>query len=307
MNDFNNGTNMLKTAAETAKKNIMNIEKTIYWMEPQIIELFLKKINNSKVNIKLPSGIRLWLPRSVKNQNIQKSIFNKEGLEELILEINNDLKDGKIIGYQIEIPRPLTKIIPISDVPPEGHAVALVINPIKKRIIYHDSTGFGIPQELKIIFNKCFKNYTVVDYHDKSQFTEKSDGSCSYLSLLNIYYRILDELDKQPDTELDFSAFAGKDYKSDTRSEKFREYLWKKFEGILLQTELNKMKAKQKESEQKNQKIVLSLGKKIKPAELDDQDYELYKDPEFEPWVENLAKSLKSQNDFIRLDTVYQK
>ncbi len=306
MNDFNNGTDMLKTATETAKRNIMNIKNTTYDIEPQIIKLFLEKINNSKVDIKLTGNSRLWLARSVKNQNIQKSIFNKEGLEELILKINNDLKDGKIIGYQIDIPRPLTKIIPISD-GPLGHAVALVINPIKKRIIYHDSTGFDIPQELKIVFDKCFKDYTVVDYHDKSQFTEKHDGSCSYLSLLNIYYRILDELDKQPDTELDFSAFAGKDYKSDTRSEKFREYLWKNFKGILLQTELNNIKEKQKESEQKNQKTVLSFGKKITPAELDDQDYELYKDPKFESWVENLAKSLNSQNNFTRLDIDYQK
>ena len=307
MNDFNNGTNMLKTAAETAKRNIMNIEKAIYWIGPQIIELFLKKINNSKVDIKQTHNTQLWISRSVKNQNVKKSVFNKEGLEKLILEINNDLKDGKIIGYQIEIPRPLTKIIPISDFP-NGHAVALVINPIKKRIIYHDSTGFGIPQELKIIFNKCFKNYTIVDYHDKSQFTEKKDNSCSYLSLLNIYYRILDELDKQPDTELDFSAFAGKDYKSDTRSEKFREYLWKNFEGILLQTELNNIKEKQKEFEPKNQKTVFSFEKTTPPpAELDDQDYELYKDPKFESWVENLAKSLNSQNDFARLNTGYQK
>lgn len=305
MNDFNNGTDMLKTAAETAKRNIMNIETT-YSIEPQIIELFLKKINNSQVDIKLTGNSRLWLARSVKNQNVKKSVFNKEGIEKFILEINNDLKDRKIIGYQIDIPRPLTKIIPISDVP-NGHAVALVINPIKKRIIYHDSTGFDIPQELKIVFDKCFKDYTVVDYHDKSQFTEKHDNSCSYLSLLNIYYRILDELDKQPDTELDFSAFAGKDYKSDTRSEKFREYLWKNFEGILLQTELNNIKEKQKEFEQKNQKTVLSFGKKITPAELDDQDYELYKDPEFEFWVENLAKSLNSQNNFTRLDIDYQK
>lgn len=305
MNDFNNGTNMLKTAAETAKRNIMNIEKAIYWIGPQIIELFLKKINNSKVDIKQTYNTQLWISRSVKNQNVRKSVFNKEGLEKLILEINNDLKDGKIIGYQIEIPRPLTKIIPISDAP-HGHAVALVINPIKKRIIYHDSTGFSIPQELKIIFNKCFKNYTIVDYHDKSQFTEKKDNSCSYLSLLNIYYRILDELDKQPDTELDFSAFAGKDYKSDTRSEKFREYLWKNFEGILLQTELNNIKEKQKEFEPKNQKTVFSFGKPT-PAELDDQDYELYKDPKFESWVENLAKSLNSQNNFTRLDIDYQK
>jgi hypothetical protein len=306
MNDFNNGTDMLKTAAETAKRNITNIENTTYSIEPQIIELFLKKINNSKVDIKLTGNSRLWLARSVKNQNVKKSVFNKEGIEKFILEINNDLKDGKIIGYQIDIPRPLTKIIPISDAP-HGHAVALVINPIKKRIIYHDSTGFDIPQELKIVFDKCFKDYAVVDYHDKSQFTEKHDNSCSYLSLLNIYYRILDELDKQPDTELDFSAFAGKDYKSDTRSENFREYLWKNFEGILLQTELNNIKEKQKEFEQKNQKTVLSFGKKITPAELDDQDYELYKDPEFEFWVENLAKSLNSQNNFTRLDIDYQK
>ena len=95
MNDFNNGTDMLKTAAETAKRNIMNIKNTIYDIEPQIIKLFLEKINNSKVDIKQIG--KLWLARSVKNQNVRKSFFDKEGLEELILKINNDLKDGKII------------------------------------------------------------------------------------------------------------------------------------------------------------------------------------------------------------------
>ena len=86
MNDFNNGTDMLKTAAETAKRNIMNIKNTIYDIEPQIIKLFLEKINNSKVDIKQIG--KLWLARSVKNQNVRKSFFDKEGLEELILKIN---------------------------------------------------------------------------------------------------------------------------------------------------------------------------------------------------------------------------
>ena len=84
MNDFNNGTNMLKTAAETAKRNIMNIENTTYWIEPQIIELFLKKINNSKVDIKLTGNSRLWLARSVKNQNVKKKAFlTKKALKNL--------------------------------------------------------------------------------------------------------------------------------------------------------------------------------------------------------------------------------
>lgn len=308
MNDFYNGTDMLKTAAATAKREIMNLNSTGAIDLDTLKKLFITKIDNSNTDIKISEADDYLFDKHVQiiGTNDYKSIFNKDKLESFIYELHKDSRGKKIIGYQLIIPRPTSR----TAVKIGSHAVALVLNPIKKRIIYHDSTGFDIPQELKIIFNKCFKDYTVIDYHDKSQFSEeKNDGSCRYLSLLNIYYRILDELDKQPDTELDFSAFAGKDYKSDTRSEKFREYLWKEFKDELLVKELNRIKKEEqdKKFEQKPHKQFVFVKSATPEPVIESSDYQLYLDPKFESWVENLAKSLNSQNDFARLNTGYQK
>lgn len=302
INEFKDATYRL--ASDTAKSKIMDLRTTgCYDIEPFLKDIFLAKINDQNTDIEILDGRPLFLSWPIKNQNLQKSFFNKAALEGVIVKIGNSLKNKKIIGYQITIPRPLTKKVPVEAMA-HGHAVALVTNSIKKRIIYHDSTGFDIPQELKIIFDKCFKDYTVVDYHDKSQFTEKNDGSCSYLSMLNIYYRILDELGRKPDKDLDFSAFAGTDFQTDTRSEKLREYIWKELKDELIQSELKKIKQEKEVSKPKQKLKIFSFGKStFVPPELEDPDYELYKDPEFKTWVNNLAKSLNAgANTMLRVD-----
>ena len=285
-----------EAAQITAKRKIMDISSTTSYdnVEMLLMDLFLDKINNPAVDIDISADNLLEIQKKVKNTENYKSFFDKDKLEKFMHRFYKASKDKRIVGFQISIPRPLSRTSVIAGT----HAVALIINPIKKRIIYHDSTGFDMPQELKMIFDKCFKDYTVVDYHDKSQFTEKGDGSCSYLSMLNIYYRIMDELGRKPDKDLDFSAFAGADFRTDTRSEKLREYIWKELKGELLETEIKRMKTEKEQSTSTDKKPVFSFGKVAnKASALDDPNYELYKDPEFKTWLDNLSKSLALENN----------
>lgn len=298
MNDFKNATDKLNSLPDTVKSKIMDISTTDnYYIEPILKEIFLDKINDKNTDIQLLTYDSLSIDGKIKNTNTMKSFFDKNRLKNFIHRFYEASKGKKIIGFQISIPRPLSRTSVIAGT----HAVALVINPIKKRIIYQDSTGFDMPQEFKIIFDKCFADYTVIDYHDKNQFTEKNDGSCSYLSMLNIYYRIMDELGRKPDKDLDFTAFAGKDFQTDTRSEKLREYIWKELKDKLLSIELANLKKVSKQQPiPTEKKSTFSFGKStfVQPV-LEDSNYELYKDPEFEGWVDNLAKSLNDSTNTI--------
>jgi hypothetical protein len=111
----------------------------------------------------------------------------------------------------------------------------------------------------------------------------------------------MDELGRKPDKDLDFTAFAGKDFQTDTRSEKLREYIWKELKDKLLSIELANLKKVSKQQPiPTEKKSTFSFGKStfVQPV-LEDSNYELYKDPEFEGWVDNLAKSLNDSTNTI--------
>lgn len=258
------------------KARVLNIKTSPYFDNKKVENLLNSKLDKTKAEI-LENDLYPFLPssRKVKDHDLRKNVYMEESLKEFAIDLYKKSKTKKIIGYQLKISAPITRFTS-SELPAHpGHGVSLVLNPIKKRVIYHDSCGVDMAKEIRDILSIIFDGWDIITNYDKIQFNEKNDNSCSILSLLNSYYKIQNELGTPIDKELDFTKFSSSDFTKDHRSEKFRQFLWDSLKEELINDEIKKIEAEKAKNEEKNSKMRFSMAKTKFPPEID-KDYELH-------------------------------
>ena len=288
----------IKNIENNLKERVLNIKSAPYFDNSKVETLLNSKLNTEKSEIK-ENELYLFLlgmARRVKNKGggnsqLYKNVFQPAPLKEFALNLYKKSKINKIMGYQIKIPAPITRFTPIENPAHPGHAVALILNPFEKKIIYHDSCGIGMAKELQDILNIVLIGWEIVVNKHKSQFNEKEDASCSILSLLNAYYAIKHELNEKIDNDLDFSNYSSPDFKTDMQSEKFREYLWTHLKKELIQEELLEMQ-KSKQITDVPKKVLFRIIKTTLLPEID-KDYELYLDPEYDDFLAEIRTEIQ--------------
>ena len=96
-----------------------------------------------------------------KTKIISKYFFDKNKIEVFLEDLS---QTKEITGYQLSIPSKLSQ---------GRHGVAFVFNPIKKRIIYHDSYSEKMPKILKEPLEITFPEFQITSIKKQNQFREK--------------------------------------------------------------------------------------------------------------------------------------